>query len=50
MYISTSGGSRINERGFQWRRRSLAMVVLTRKNGAVAREARHLGGAWGMPP
>ena len=31
-----SGGSRIDEREFQWRRRILAMVVLTRENGAVA--------------
>ena len=45
-----SGGSRIDERVFQWRRRNLAMVVLTRENGAVAREARHLGGFGGMPP
>ena len=26
------------------------MVVLTSENGAVAREARHLGGSGGMPP
>ena len=36
-----SGGSRIDERGFRWRGKILAMVVLTRENGAVAREARH---------
>ena len=36
--------------GFQWRRRILSMVVLTRENGAVAREVRHLGGSGACPP
>ena len=45
----SSGGSRIDERGFQYHR-ILAMGVLTMENGAVARKANHLGGSGGMPP
>ena len=38
------------KRGFQWCRRILAIVVLTRENGAVARKARHQGGSGACPP
>ena len=36
--------------GFSDDTKILAMVVLTTENGAVAHEARHVGGSWVMPP